>query len=371
MNRRRTLAVAALAAAAVTGAVVAIALRGGAPAPAGSAPPPVATATVVRTNLATNVLTEGTLGYAASAPVVNHTAGTYTSLPAPGTVINPGQPLYRVDNTPVVLMVGATPAWRPFQAGMADGLDVAELQSNLISLGYASGLVSTPDGHFGAATVGAVERWQHAAGMAVNGVIPFGGVVFLPEAVLVGASNVALGQPAAPGDTPYAATTTVRVVSVPLNPNLPDISVGEAVSIILPTNTSMPGKITAIVAVGASGGSGSSSSSGSGSGSGGGSGGDSSGATSMALVKPDDTAATGSASGEPVQVSLTTESVTNVLALPIAALLALSGGGYGVEVVSPPGTHHLVGVTTGLFTGSQVQVSGSGIEAGTTVVVAQ
>jgi hypothetical protein len=52
-------------------------------------------------------------------------------------------------------------------------------------------------------------------------------------------------------------------------------------------------------------------------------------------------------------------------------LLALAGGGYGVDVVGPPGVHHLVGVTTGIFTGSQVQVTGTGITAGTKVVVAQ
>ena len=70
-------------------------------------------------------------------------------------------------------------------------------------------------------------------------------------------------------------------------------------------------------------------------------------------------------------MSLTTQSAAGVLAAPISALLALAGGGYAVEVVGPGGTHHLVGVTTGIFTGSQVQVSGQGIEAGTRVVVAQ
>ena len=61
----------------------------------------------------------------------------------------------------------------------------------------------------------------------------------------------------------------------------------------------------------------------------------------------------------------------DVLAVPVSALLALAGGGYGVEVVAPSGAHHLVGVTTGLFAGGQVQVSGAGITAGTKVVVAQ
>ena len=50
---------------------------------------------------------------------------------------------------------------------------------------------------------------------------------------------------------------------------------------------------------------------------------------------------------------------------------ALSGGGYGLEVVEPSGVHQLVGVTAGLFASGQVQVSGAGVAAGTRVVVAQ
>jgi hypothetical protein len=63
--------------------------------------------------------------------------------------------------------------------------------------------------------------------------------------------------------------------------------------------------------------------------------------------------------------------VANVLAVPIPALLALAGGGYGLDVITPTGHHQLVGVTTGIFTGSQVQVSGSEIKAGMRVAVAQ
>jgi len=60
-----------------------------------------------------------------------------------------------------------------------------------------------------------------------------------------------------------------------------------------------------------------------------------------------------------------------VLAVPVSALLALSGGGYGLEVVEPSGVHRLVAVHTGMFAGSLVQVSGAAIVAGTRVVVAQ
>ena len=61
----------------------------------------------------------------------------------------------------------------------------------------------------------------------------------------------------------------------------------------------------------------------------------------------------------------------HVLAVPVAALVALAGGGYGLEVVTPAGRHHLVGVRTGVFAGGDVQVLGSGLTEGTRVVVAQ
>jgi len=60
-----------------------------------------------------------------------------------------------------------------------------------------------------------------------------------------------------------------------------------------------------------------------------------------------------------------------VLAVPVTALLALAGGGYGVEVVTGSGADRLVGVQAGLFAGGQVAISGPGISAGTRVVVAQ
>jgi hypothetical protein len=88
-------------------------------------------------------------------------------------------------------------------------------------------------------------------------------------------------------------------------------------------------------------------------------------------VAPTDPAATGSANGEAVQVALTVQSVRHVLAVPIAALVALAGGGYGLEVVGPAGRHRLVGVHTGVFAGGDVQVSGAGLTPGTRVVVAQ
>jgi hypothetical protein len=71
----------------------------------------------------------------------------------------------------------------------------------------------------------------------------------------------------------------------------------------------------------------------------------------------------------PVNVNITSQTAKNVLAVPVNALLALQGGGYGVDVVTAHGSR-LVGVTTGLYSSTLVQVSGPGIAAGIRVQVA-
>jgi hypothetical protein len=70
----------------------------------------------------------------------------------------------------------------------------------------------------------------------------------------------------------------------------------------------------------------------------------------------------------PVNVNITTDRADHVLAVPVNALLALAGGGFGVDVVTGT-TSHLVGVTTGLYSNSLVQITGTGITAGMRVEV--
>jgi len=347
----------ALGAAALCGAAVTVALRG-TPAPAAPNAPPMGTATVERTDLTDSVLTQGTLGYAPSPPVINQLPGIYTDVLAPGSIVQPGQVLDRVDDQPVVLMIGTVPAWRPFAPGMTDGPDVQQLEANLIALGDAHGLLTAAGPHFGAAAVVAVERWQQSLGVTdPTGSIALGSVAFAPAALRIAADSVAPGQAAAPGDMPYAVTTTTRAVSVPLTPSDPTVAAGQPVSIELASGTSTPGVVTAEGPPPPSGAGGSSASS--------------SGSSTVLTVTPDDPMATGTADGEAVQVSLVVQSVRHVLAVPVAALLALAGGGYGLEVVEPSGQHQLIGVRTGVFAGGQVQVSAAGLRPGTRVVVAQ
>jgi multidrug efflux pump subunit AcrA (membrane-fusion protein) len=69
-----------------------------------------------------------------------------------------------------------------------------------------------------------------------------------------------------------------------------------------------------------------------------------------------------------VNVSFTAGTRKNVFTVPVAALLALQEGGFGVEVVAGS-TSTYVPVTTGLFASGRVEISGNGIAEGTTVGV--
>jgi membrane fusion protein, multidrug efflux system len=365
VKRKQAALGAALTSAAAAGAVAAVSLTGAPAAPAAAAPPRMTVAKVVRTSLATTVLTEGTLGYRPTAPVINALSGTYTWLPQPGRVISPGRALYRVDNLPVILMAGSVPAWRPFQLGMTGGPDVRELQQGLIAGHFAAGLLTAPTGQFTVTTMLAVERWQAAHGYVQTGEITLGQVIFLPGRVRVGGWQVASGQPAAAGQQPYLVSSDLRVVTVPVSPDMPAVRVGQRVSIILPSQVRTPGRVTSIgppttattatTATAATQQQGPSNP-------------NESSQLSVLLARP---GVTGTGAAVPVLVSVTIQSLRGVLAVPVAALLALAGGGYGVEVVLPSGAHRLVGVRTGVFAGGRVQVSGGGLVPGMTVVTAQ
>ncbi len=374
MTGRRPALVAGLAGAAAVGAAAAVSLAGGQASPSAPPLPAPATATLSRTTLTESVLTEGTLGYQGTVPVINGLTGTYTWLPAPGLVIRPGRALYRVDNQPVFLLAGHVPAWRSFELGMTGGPDVRQLQAALIAEHFATGLLTAPSGEFSYATAAAIQRWQTARGLAQTGQIPLGQIVFLPGTVRVGAWQVAEGEQASPGQQPYLVTTDRRVVTVPVSPDMPVVSIGQLVTVILPSQAPAPGRVTSLgpppAPVSGNTGSGNTGSGNTGGGTSGTTG-ESMSAATVLTVTPLDPAATGTGTGVPVQVSLAIQVARDVLSAPVTALLALAGGGYGLEIVLPTGAHRLVGVHTGLFASGLVQISGSGLAAGMRVVIAQ
>ena len=320
-------------------------------------------ATVTRRSLAATTPVNGTLGYAASYTVLGQLPGTITWLPAVGQVIRRGQVLYRVDGYPVVLLYGATPAYRTLEEGASaadvTGTDVAQLNHDLVALGYVdSSDVDAAWNEFNWATKAGIENLQDHLGVDQTGTLQLGQVVFLPTAARVTGLPAKLGGPA--GGQVVTATSTQRQVSVNLDAGLQsEVKAGDRVTITLPDNSTTPGVVSSVGTVATA-----ASSSGSGDSS-------SSTPTLPVQIRPTRPADTRSLDQAPVQVAITTQTVRNVLVVPVNALLALAGGGYAVEVANGDRTHRLVSVSPGLFddTVDLVQVTGSGLAAGQHVVV--
>ncbi len=338
--------------------------------------------TKLQGDLATLALQQGT---------AENPGTTYTALPEVGDVIKEGQSLYSVSNEPVPLLYGSIAAYRAFYVGMSDGADVGELTQDLISLGDGVGLGQS--NNYSLATATAVERWQRAFGLPVTGQILLGEVVFEPGPIRVTSVTPSVGSSVAGaggggaagsgggggGGTVLTATSTTPIVTLDLDVSQEYlVKPGDGVSIVLPDGTStVGGRIETVgnVATCPSGGgtgtgtgatNGSSTAAGSLCSSGGS--GSSSDPTVPITVTLDRTPTLATLDEAPVNVNITTQKAPNVLAVPVNALLALQGGGYGVDVVTGE-TSHLVGVTTGLYSDNLVQVSGSGISVGARVEV--
>ena len=368
-RRRRAAAVAApIVVAAATAGIVLSGPPWRSQHPAAAATVTLASAPVVRTDLENTVQVGGSLGYAGSYTVVNQAAGTaYTALPAPGATIRRGQALYEVDGTPVTLFYGPTPEWRALSAGVTPGRDVAQLDRNLIALGYGAGLAVSD--YFTGATAYAVELWQAARGLPVTGTVPLGQVAYAPGPLRITGVTPVPGSPPQPGTAIATATSPVPVViaAVPVGQEYL-VKAGDAVTVTLPDGVSTtPGVVTSLssVASAASANSGSPPDGGNATqGPGGGSGQD----TVQMTVRLTQPAAGAHLDQAPVNVNIVSAQARDVLAVPVSALVALAGGGYAVDVVQG-GTAHLVAVQTGLFAQTLVQVAGPGLTAGERVQV--
>jgi multidrug efflux pump subunit AcrA (membrane-fusion protein) len=308
----------------------------------GPGAPAPATQAVVREDLSSQVPVTATLGYADSYTVRGRAGGTLTWLPSPGQVIGQGQALYRVDNgVPVVLLYGSVPAWRTLDQGLT-GADVTQLNHDLVALGYASGsdIAALGWNFFSWGTAYGVQQMESALGVSSPpGSLPLGSVVFEPGAIRV--TNV-LGSLGGPGIGPVlAATSDQHAVTISLSTaQESEVAVADAVTVTLPDGASTPGTISSVGTVAS---------------------GTASNATIQVTVTLTHPSAAGTLDQAPVTVYITTASVSNVLAVPVGALLAQSSGTYAVEVIGAGGTRRLVAVTAGIFDDSSgmVQVTGA------------
>jgi len=181
-------------------------------------------------------------------------------------------------------------------------------------------------------------------------------VVFQPGAIRVTEVLGEVGSTVRRGTPVMAATSTEREVTVQLEADRQAIvAIGAPVAVDVPDGSVVPGTIVDIGTVATAGA--------------GANGGAEATPTVAVTIHLDDPAATGTLDGAPVVVHVVRERRDDVLAVPVSALLALAEGGYAVEVVDGTGATHLVGVETGLFEDSFVEVRSTELDETMRVVV--
>jgi peptidoglycan hydrolase-like protein with peptidoglycan-binding domain len=311
--------------------------------------PPKTTKMTQETLLDTKT-TAGELGFGAATTVSGRLSGTVTKVPSVGDTIKRGESLYEVDDAPVTLMYGSLPAYRELKDGV-EGADVEQFEANLAAMGYVGFDV---DEDFTSNTAAAVERWQEDRGLEETGVVPLGSVVFSPGKVRIDSVSAEEGSAAAPGQEVLAFTGTSKAVTVEIDTEDQRLAKkGDKVTVELPNGETVKGVISHVTTV---------------------------------VVPAEDPNAedetkvkvTVDIPGKKAQrmaapfalasvnVTFTVDQRKDVLTVPVAALLALQEGGFGLEVVKG-GTSTYVPVETGLFADGKVEVSGEGISRGTVV----
>lgn len=300
-----------------------------------------ATAPITRTRLVETRTEAGTLGYGDPVTVRARGTGTLTWIAAEGSIVMRGEPLFKIDELPVVALYGAVPMYRTLSKGVV-GADVRQLQENLLELGY-TGLAA--DGSYTQATATAVLAWQANLGLAQTGMVEPAQVVFTPGPARIAEHVAGVGDLLGSDGAPILNYTgTARIATVALKVVEQALAVeGGVVTVTLPDERTVAGVIAKVGTVVKE-------------------------EAFEVTVTMADQAALGPWQAAPVDVDFVSATREDVLTVPVAALLALAKGGYGLEIVEG-NTTRIVAVKTGLFADGRVEVSGEAIAEGMLVGV--
>lgn len=303
-------------------------------------------AEVVVTDLAETSTYDGTLGRTTGDPVIVRRGGTVTAVPEPGTVIGDDDVLVWIDNEPVIVLLGDLPAWRPMGEG-SEGADVTQLEEALDRLGFDVDDELAVDDEFTALTGELFADLLVAAGGSDRETVGLGDVVFLPEPIRVDEVLVNVGDPINPG----VPVVSISSDEVAITFGLPTteqgvIGVGSVVEVEMPNGSDTTATVDSISTVATRGEPGSD-------------------ATFEVTLTLDDPTVAAGIDEAPVQITIVTESVEGVTAVPVTALLALVEGGYAVELEDG----RLVAVEPGFYADGLVEITSDELTAGDRVVV--
>ncbi len=249
-----------------------------------------------------------------------------------GDTVNDGRSVFTVEGTTTMA-----------------GDDVEQLEANLAALGYDAAGSLMVDGTFDEATTEAILAWQRDIGVEADGIVDLGEIVFVPAAIRISDQLASPGSAVNPGAGVLAVSSADKVVTLNLPAEDQDLlEVDDPVVVELPDGTDVPATVTEVATVASVNPQGN--------------------AVFEITIVLDDPAAAAGLDEAPVDVEIVTDSVQDVLAVPVTALLALSEGGYAVEVESGTGTR-LVAVDPGFYADGMVEVTSSELRPGDRVVV--
>jgi peptidoglycan hydrolase-like protein with peptidoglycan-binding domain len=347
LRRRGGRVTVALAAAAVIAAGAAWALLpgGGDGAPATNDAVPLGSAPVERRDLVDRQDVDGTLGFSDAAKVMAPAAGTITRLRDEGETVRRGRSVLSIDAEATAwVLYGTVPMYRDLGPGVSDGSDVRQLERNLKALGHDPGTV---DDDWTSSTTDAVVDFQDDRGLTDDGTISRAEIVIADGALRIGEHRAEVGESAAAGKPVTDLTSTTPVVTANLDAGMAaDVQRDDAVRVTLPDGREVGGHVTRVGTVATRGEEGAS--------------------PTVELRVALEGRRRGRLDGAPVTVSLETGRTKDALAVPVTALVATAQGRYAVELA---GSRRLVPVTLRTFADGWVQVEGSGLAAGTRVVV--
>jgi len=388
---------------------------------------PTATTSVTKGDISTARTISGTLGYGATRVISGSGNGVITWLPAAGTTITRGQRVYAVNDQSVPLFYGTIPLFRDLDTKGTVGRDVRMVSDNLRTLGYTVGSQPSPgtvvnqpvpssadsagappspavttdeappspaattdkappspaattdkappspaattdkaptttptepttrvvtrtvhDGEavLTAALIKAIKAWQRHLELPASGKLTVGSVLVLPAAVRVSALSAQVGAPAM-GEL-LSTTSTSKVITVLADQSeAATVDRGDHATVALSDGTTTPARVTSVGTTLQTP-----------------DGGDASSPKLTITLVLDQPSKLKQVDAADLQVSFAAQTHKHVLTVPISALLALQEGGYALQ--TPAGA--LIAVKTGIFANGQVEVSGTGVTEGLTVV---
>jgi peptidoglycan hydrolase-like protein with peptidoglycan-binding domain len=235
----------------------------------------------------------------------------------------------------------------------AYGTDILQLETALLTLGFDAGGTLEVDGTYTLETYQAVLAFQAAVGLEPDGILDLGEIIFLPDTVRVTSQLTTKGSFGG-ADTPILGISlSEKVVYLALPADDQGIlAVGDAVTVEMPDNTLVPATVVFVSQTATPGQN------------------EWDPAWFEVRIALDDPSVAAGLDEAPVDVVVVSDSVSDVMAIPVSALVALLEGGYAVEVDTGNGQVELVAVEVGFFgSNNLIEITGGDLEPGDQVVV--